>query len=49
MKQTADVHTMELPGLPTLKKRGRKPLFTVAMTATERKRRQRAKQKESAQ
>lgn len=49
MKQTAYTLTMELLGLPTLKKRGRKPLFGVAMTAAERKRRQRAKQKEGAQ
>lgn len=49
MKQAADALTMELPGLPLAKKRGRKPLLAVAMTATERKRRQRAKLKEGAQ
>ena len=49
MKQTADNLTMELPGLPSIKKRGRKPLFQMAMTSAERKRRQRAKQKEGAQ
>ncbi|MBB5016743.1 hypothetical protein HNQ59_000005 [Chitinivorax tropicus] len=41
MKQAADDKTMELPGMPVPKRRGRPPIGTRAMTAAERKRRSR--------
>ncbi|WP_137936773.1 hypothetical protein [Chitinivorax sp. B] len=41
MKQAADDKTMELPGMPVPKRRGRPPIGTRAMTPAERKRRSR--------
>lgn len=52
MKNLYDVYTTELPGIEQPERKsnsGRKPLFARAMSDAERKRRQRAKQKEDSE
>ena len=41
MKQAGDIKTLEIPGSPVMKKRGRPALGAAPMTAAERKRRSR--------